>query len=59
MLVFFGTIAAMTPYLAVVLGVIVFAWIIAAKALNKQFLALTSLKEAEKPVGVEAAKATS
>ncbi|MFC2049325.1 NTP/NDP exchange transporter [Chlamydiota bacterium] len=59
LLVFFGTIAAMTPYLAVVLGVIVFAWIIAAKALNKQFLTLTSSKEAEKPVGVEAAKAAS
>ena len=52
LLVMFGSIAAMTPYLAVVLGAIVLAWIIAAKALNKQFLALTSSKEVEK--GVEA-----
>jgi ATP:ADP antiporter, AAA family len=48
LLVAFGTIGAMTPYLAVVLGAIVFAWIISAKALNKQFLDLTSSKEAEK-----------
>ncbi len=61
LLVTFGSIAAMTPYLAVVLGVIVLAWIIAAKALNKQFISLTTSKEreAEKAVGVKAAKATS
>lgn len=50
LLVVFGTIGAMTPYLAVVLGAIVVAWIIAAKALNKQFLTLTSSKETEKAV---------
>lgn len=50
LLVTFGSIAAMTPYLAVVLGVIVFAWIVAAKALNKQFLTLTTAKETEKAV---------
>jgi len=59
LLVLFGSIAAMTPYLAVILGAIVLAWIIAAKALNKQFLALTSSKEAEKGVEAKAAKAAS
>ena len=60
LLVVFGTIGAMTPYLAVVLGVIVFAWIIAAKALNKQFLTLTSSKDTGKKVEQpEAAKAAS
>jgi ATP:ADP antiporter, AAA family len=59
LLVAFGSIAAMTPYLAVILGVIVFAWIIAAKALNKQFLTLTTSKEAEKAVEAKTAKAAS
>jgi ATP:ADP antiporter, AAA family len=59
LLVMFGSIAAMTPYLAIVLGLIVLAWIVAAKGLNKQFLALTSSKEAEKTVEAAPAKATS
>lgn len=60
LLVTFGSIAAMTPYLAVILGVIVFAWIIAAKALNKQFLTLTtSPKEADKAVDTKAVGAAS
>lgn len=59
LLVTFGSIAAMTPYLAIVLGVIVFAWIIAAKGLNKQFLTLTSSKESEKTVDATTAKAAS
>lgn len=48
LLVAFGSIGAITPYLAGILGVIVFAWIIAAKALGKQFNELTSSKEQEK-----------
>ena len=59
LLVGFGSIAAMTPYLAIVLGAIVFAWIIAAKGLNKQFLTLTSSKDVEKTVDAEPAKAAS
>lgn len=54
LLVLFGSITAMTPYLAVILGVIVLAWIVAAKALNKQFLDLTTQKE-EKAVETKAA----
>lgn len=59
LLVTFGSIAAMTPYLAAVLFVIVFAWIIAAKALGKQFVALTSSKEGGKEVDGKPAKAAS
>lgn len=45
LLVVFGSISAITPYLAVVLIGIIFAWIIAAKALNKKFTTLTAPKE--------------
>lgn len=38
----FGSLALCTPYIAIILGGIVFAWILAAKALNKRFVALTS-----------------
>lgn len=48
LLVVFGSIGAITPYLAVILMVIVFAWIIAAKALGKQFNALTATQTDEK-----------
>ena len=47
LLVTFGSIAAITPYLAAILGVIVVVWIVGAKALNKQFLDLTTPKEEE------------
>lgn len=33
----FGSLAASTPYLGGILGVIILAWINAAKSLNKQF----------------------
>lgn len=42
LLVAFGTLAAITPYLAVILFVVIAVWIFAARALNKQFLALTT-----------------
>jgi ATP:ADP antiporter, AAA family len=59
LLVAFGSIAAMTPYLAIILGAIVFAWIVAARALNKQFLTLTTSKEGEKAVETQTAKVPS
>lgn len=40
MIVGFGSLAASTPYLGVILGVIVFAWLKAAGSLSKQFSAL-------------------
>lgn len=50
LLVIFGSMAAITPYLAVVLVVIIMAWIFAARSLNKQFLTLTSdTKDAKEP----------
>lgn len=37
----FGTLATITPYIGVILMVIIAVWIVAVKALNKQFLDLT------------------
>lgn len=49
LLVAFGTISAITPYVAVVtIGVIV-VWMIAVRALNKQFVELTGETIAQKP----------
>lgn len=45
LLIGFGSIAAITPYVAAVLLVIIIGWVIAVKALNKQFVALTSDKK--------------
>lgn len=47
LLVVFGTIGAITPYVAVILFFIIAAWIVAARMLSKQFLALTSGKAPE------------
>lgn len=49
LLVFFGTLGAITPYLAVVLIAIIVVWMIAAKALGKQFVELTHEPKEEKP----------
>ncbi len=64
LLVGFGTLAAITPYIAAILFAIIFAWIFAARSLNKRFTALNAQKEAEReaeqkavaePVAVKAA----
>lgn len=52
LLVALGSIAAITPYVAAILFVIIAAWLYAVKALNKQFVALT----AEKQTQVETSK---
>jgi AAA family ATP:ADP antiporter len=44
----FGSLAAITPYIAVILFGIIFAWIYAARNLNRRFTELTAQKEAEK-----------
>lgn len=56
LLVVFGSIAAITPYIAAILFAIIAVWIIAARSLNKQFLSLTTQKEEEttSPAPVEA-----
>lgn len=43
-----GSLAACTPYIAVILFAIIFAWIFAAVSLNKRFTALNAQKEAER-----------
>ncbi len=56
----FGSIAVITPYLGVILGVIIVAWVIAARSLSKQYAALTDQKEQEaKAKAVETSAATS
>lgn len=42
LLVVFGTISAITPYVAVAMTVFIVAWLFAVKSLNRQFVALTS-----------------
>lgn len=44
LLVALGSLAAITPYIAAILFVIIFAWLYAVKSLNKQFVALTAEK---------------
>lgn len=48
LLVLFGTISAITPYVAIILFVIIGAWIVAVRSLNRQFVALTGEKPADK-----------
>ena len=47
LLVALGSLAAITPYIAAILFVIIIAWIVAVKSLNKQFLAVSAEKAAE------------
>lgn len=49
LLVGLGSIAAITPYVAAILFVIIVAWVYAVSALNKQFVALTSEKTPASP----------
>jgi len=42
LVIFFGTVAAITPYVAAALAVIMVLWILAVRSLNKQFVALTA-----------------
>ncbi len=43
----FGSIGAITPYIAVILFFIIFAWLFAIKVLNKRFTALTQQRAQE------------
>lgn len=45
LIVAFGSLAAITPYIAVILFGIIFAWIYSAKSLNKQFTKLNAERE--------------
>ncbi len=48
LLLAFGSIAAITPYVAIAMIFVIGAWLVAVKALNKRFLALTD-KTAQQP----------
>lgn len=45
LLVMFGTIGAITPYVGAILLVIIFAWIVAARSLGRQFVQVNADKE--------------
>lgn len=47
LLVMFGSISLITPYIAAILFFIIGGWIVAARSLNKQFVALTTKKDEE------------
>ncbi|HAZ16035.1 MAG: AAA family ATPase [Chlamydiae bacterium GWC2_50_10] len=47
LMVAFGSLAAITPYLGVILMAIIFSWIAAGRSLGKQFLSLQDKKEQE------------
>ncbi len=47
LIVSLGSLAATTPYIAAILFAIIAAWIMAARSLNKRFVALTAQKERE------------
>ncbi len=49
LLVSFGTIAAITPYVAILMTGFIVVWLFAVKSLNRQFLALTSGDKAAAP----------
>ncbi len=42
-----GTVAAITPYIALTMGVVILAWLFAVRSLNKQFVALTEQPKSE------------
>lgn len=56
LMVAFGSIGAITPYIGAILFVIIAAWILAARSLNKRFTELTAQKEAEKAAETITAK---
>lgn len=55
----FGSLSAITPYIAVILFGIIFAWIYAARNLNRRFTELTAQREAERAAEAAAAQAVS
>lgn len=53
-----GSVAAITPYIAAIFCVVIFAWLFAVKSLNKQFLALTTEAKSEKKDVISGVKTT-
>ncbi len=63
LIVALGSLALITPYVAVILFAIIFGWIWAARTLNKQFVKLTAEKDqtpkGEKELGAKEAASNS
>jgi AAA family ATP:ADP antiporter len=55
LIILFGSLSLITPYIAAILFLIIFAWIYAAKSLSKKFVALSVAKE-EQAAAAAAAK---
>lgn len=55
LLIAFGTIAAITPYVAIAMFGFIIVWMFAVKSLNRQFLALTTAPAATTPATGETA----
>jgi AAA family ATP:ADP antiporter len=53
LLMFLGTIGAMTPYVAAILFIIIGVWIVAARSLSKQFAVKYAEKEKEKAMALQ------
>lgn len=49
LLVVFGSIAAITPYVAIAMVAFIVAWMFAVRSLSRQFMALTSSESSSKP----------
>lgn len=59
LVIMLGTVAAITPYIAIIMGVIILAWLVAVRSLDKQFVALTDSKasESKEPTAIAGATA--
>jgi ATP:ADP antiporter, AAA family len=53
LMVTFGSLAAITPFLAVILFVVIAGWLVAARSLNRQFSEITQEKAEESAPAVE------
>jgi AAA family ATP:ADP antiporter len=58
LVIWLGTVAAITPYIAVVMAVVIVLWMFAVKSLSKQFNALTSEAKDSKPAAVAGSQPT-
>lgn len=59
LVILLGTVAAITPYIAVIMAVIILAWLFAVRSLNRQFVALTAEPKAAPAQGAKEAPAAS
>lgn len=57
LVIFLGTVSAITPYVAIAMGLIMILWFIAVRSLSKQYNALTTEPKKEKEASAVAATA--